>query len=109
MHFAAEHGDVACILALFELARGVGGATVHFSHLKEEALRLVNMPDGNGDVPLHLAARRGGADAVHVVEALLRLGARVDAVDGRGRTARVVAEESGSVDVVAVLRRAEVG
>ena len=58
--------------------------------------------DGNGDQPLHVAARRRRARAV---ELLLEGGAAVDARNRWGQTAFAHAARRGFEDVVAVIRR----
>ena len=54
----------------------------------------------DGEVPLPLASRLGNAEAVLV---LVEVGARLDAVDSRGRTALHWAAESGNLRLVASL------
>lgn len=59
-------------------------------------------PAGDGEVPLGVAAIR---DDREMAELLLRLGARADAVDARGRTAVMRAAAAGSCACVELLAK----
>lgn len=85
LHLAARHSDAATVRALLADARCVAG---------------VNVRDGTGWTPLHLAARAGRAD---VVRALVEKGAEVDAQDGRGGTPLHRALCHGQGDAAAAL------
>lgn len=100
LHFAAASADVATVRALFELARGVGGATQHFGHLTNDALAFVNLADRKGTTPLHLAALRTDEEGLDVVKALISLGANVSACDRRGFRPADVAVLSDIVQVL---------
>ena len=84
LHFAAQHGHVACIDRL--VRRGA----------------MVDAGDGKGETALHLAALSGFGPAVR---SLLGHGARVDAVDVNGMTAVHKAAANGRVDALRVLAR----
>lgn len=62
----------------------------------------INVRDGNGDTPLHIAARDNGD--VEVLSTLLALGADIDALDDSGRTPLLLA--TGRPACVAVLLQA---
>lgn len=91
---------MATVRALFELARGVGGATQHFGHLTNDALTFVNLADRKGTTPLHLAALRTDEEGLDVVKALISLGANVSACDRRGFRPADVAVLSDIVQVL---------
>jgi len=82
---AIRAGDVRSVAEL--LARGVE----------------VNMADGAGITPLHLAAMRGHAK---IVRTLLAAGAEVMAPDAAGRTPLHYAASSGATDVISALLEA---
>lgn len=102
LHSAAASADSATIRALFELARGVGGATQHFGHLTNDALAFVNLADKEGTTPLHLAAMRTDEEGRDVVRTLISLGANISARDGKGFCPADVAVRS---DVVQALNQ----
>ncbi|RKL24684.1 hypothetical protein BFJ68_g685 [Fusarium oxysporum] len=62
--------------------------------------RNVDLPDNDGSIPLILAAVRGHCRSVR---ALLKAGAKVDAVDPWNQTALFTAVDVGAVDVVQTL------
>lgn len=93
LHVAAAESDATTVRALFELARGVGGAKQDFAHRTTDALRLMNMADAQGDTPLHIAAARSDENSVAVVETLLSLGADASLTNEQGATAAQVASD----------------
>lgn len=60
--------------------------------------RNINMPAGNGETVLHVAARMGNIDVVEYLLSTSRIA--VNAQDEKGRTALHLACEKGHVDVV---------
>ncbi|XP_043699485.1 putative E3 ubiquitin-protein ligase XBAT31 [Telopea speciosissima] len=95
LHYAAYYGHSDCLQAILSAA--------HSSPVAESwgFARFVNVRDGSGATPLHLAARRRRADCVHV---LLDSGALVSAISGGygcpGSTPLHLAARGGSLDCV---------
>lgn len=103
LHFAAASADVATVRALFEIARGIGGATQHFSHHTNDALALINLTDKEGCTSLHFAAARADEEGLYVVKTLILYGADVTMREERGLSPADIAARS---DVVQVLTQA---
>lgn len=103
LHAAAADSDAATVRAVFELARGVGGARQDFMHRTGDALWLVSLADNHGSTPLHFAAARSDEDSLAVVKALLALGANSTATDENGVMPVDVARERGRRDVLEAL------
>ncbi|XP_074368721.1 putative E3 ubiquitin-protein ligase XBAT31 isoform X2 [Apium graveolens] len=97
LHYAAYHGHLDCLQAIISAA--------HSSQIAYSwgFLRFVNIRDGSGATPLHLAARQGSADCVHI---LLASGALVSAstcgygCSYPGSTPLHLAARGGSLDCV---------
>lgn len=104
LHLAAEGGSADAVAALFEIARGVGGAMVQYGHDGRAALALVQARDLNGATALHYAARSKLAGALGAAERLLRFGALVDQRDERGMSALDYAVKAGNTAVADRLR-----
>lgn len=103
LHAAAAESDAATVRALFELARGVGGARQDFAHRTNEAVQLLNVTDANGNTPLHFAAGRSDEGSITVVKALLSLGGDPAAPNENGETPGDVAERRGRKDILELL------
>ncbi|XP_051134101.1 putative E3 ubiquitin-protein ligase XBAT31 [Andrographis paniculata] len=98
LHYAAYNGHSDCLQVILSAARDSPVANSWgFS-------RFVNVRDGKGATPLHLAARRSRPECVNV---LLNNGALVCATTGRygfpGSTPLHLAARSGSIDCVRAL------
>ncbi|KAF8397499.1 hypothetical protein HHK36_016416 [Tetracentron sinense] len=95
LHYAAYHGQSDCLQAILSAA--------HSSPIADSwgFARFVNIRDGNGATPLHLAARQRRADCVHK---LLDSGALVCASTGGygcpGSNPLHLAARGGSLDCV---------
>nr|ABP06278.1 ubiquitin ligase [Mirabilis jalapa] len=95
LHYAAYYGHSDCLQAILSSAR-----TSHVA-LSWGFTRFVNIRDGKGETPLHLAARQRRADCVHI---LLDNGALVCASTGgygyAGSTPLHLAARGGSLDCI---------
>ncbi|GAB4824390.1 Putative E3 ubiquitin-protein ligase xbat31 [Ancistrocladus abbreviatus] len=95
LHYAAYYGHSDCLQAILSAAR--------FSHVAVSwgYARFVNVRDGKGATPLHLAARQRRPDCVHI---LLDNGALVCASTGGycypGSTPLHLAARGGSLDCI---------
>lgn len=105
LHAAAAQADAMTVSALFEFARGVGGARQDFAHRTDDAALLVNMKDAHGNTPLHLAAARQDDGAPAVVQKLLLFGADLAATNNTGERPMDVVKVSGRGDVIKLLTR----
>ncbi|XP_027336918.1 putative E3 ubiquitin-protein ligase XBAT31 [Abrus precatorius] len=98
LHYAAYYGHIDCLKAILSAAHSAPVA-----HSWGFA-RFVNIRDGNGATPLHLAARQRRPECLH---SLLDNGALVCASTGgygfRGSTPLHLAARGGSVDCVRML------
>ncbi len=67
--------------------------------------KLINVPDGLGMTPLHIACKLNytGKKGVGILKYLLANGADMNAKDKKGKTALMIAEESKNLDFVAFL------
>ncbi|KAL5716671.1 RING-type E3 ubiquitin transferase [Ranunculus cassubicifolius] len=98
LHYAAYYGHSECLQAILSAA--------HSSPVADSwgFVRFVNIRDGNGATPLHLAARQRRPECVHI---LLDSGALVCASTGGygfpGSTALHLAARGGSLDSVRAL------
>ncbi|XP_057753033.1 putative E3 ubiquitin-protein ligase XBAT31 [Arachis stenosperma] len=95
LHYAAYYGHSSCLKAILSAAQtSPVAASWGFA-------RFVNIRDGRGATPLHLAARQRRAECVHI---LLNSGALVCAATGRyscpGSTPLHLAARAGSLDCV---------
>ncbi|XP_052184114.1 putative E3 ubiquitin-protein ligase XBAT31 [Diospyros lotus] len=95
LHYAAYYGHSDCLKAILSAARSSHvAASWGFS-------RFVNIRDGQGATPLHLAARRSQPECVHI---LLDNGAIVSAATGRygfpGSSPLHLAARGGSLDCI---------
>ena len=59
----------------------------------DAAPELLNVRDGNGDAPLHVAAE---SVSLEIIRLLIERGARQDARDGEGRTALEIFREAAA-------------
>ncbi|CAA7392764.1 unnamed protein product [Spirodela intermedia] len=95
LHYAAYHGHADCLEAILSAAKSTP-ISVSWGFA-----RLVNVRDGDGATPLHLAARRRRPECVHL---LLESGALVCATTGdscfAGSTPLHAAARGGSLDCV---------
>ncbi|KAF8402893.1 hypothetical protein HHK36_010985 [Tetracentron sinense] len=95
LHYAAYYGHLDCLQAILSAAHSTPVAD------SWGFTRFVNIRDGSGATPLHLAARQRRPDCVHV---LLDSGALVCASTGRygcpGSTPLHLAARGGSLDCV---------
>lgn len=95
LHYAAYYGHSDCLQAILLSAR-----TSHVA-MSWGFARFVNIRDGKGETPLHLAARQRRPDCVHI---LLDSGALVCASTGGygypGSTPLHVAARGGSLDCI---------
>ncbi|KAI5391724.1 putative E3 ubiquitin-protein ligase XBAT31 [Lathyrus oleraceus] len=98
LHYAAYYGHVDCLKAILSAAHSTPVAD------SWGFARFVNIRDGNGATPLHLAARHRRLECLH---SLLDNGALVCASTGGsgfpGRTPLHMAARGGSVDCVRML------
>ncbi|KAE9620497.1 putative transcription factor C2H2 family [Lupinus albus] len=95
LHYAAYYGHSSCLKAILSTAQSSSvAASWGFA-------RFVNIRDGKGATPLHLAARQRRPECVHI---LLDSGALVCAPTGRygcpGSTALHLAARGGSLDCI---------
>ncbi|CAL0329137.1 unnamed protein product [Lupinus luteus] len=95
LHYAAYYGHSSCLKAILSTAQSSPvAASWGFA-------RFVNIRDGRGATPLHLAARQRRPECVHI---LLDSGALVCAPTGRygcpGSTALHLAARGGSLDCI---------
>ncbi|KAK7262448.1 hypothetical protein RJT34_30021 [Clitoria ternatea] len=95
LHYAAYYGHSSCVKAILSAAQSSPvAASWGFT-------RFVNIRDGRGATPLHLAARQRRAESVHI---LLCSGALVCASTGRygcpGSTPLHLAAKGGSLDCI---------
>ncbi|OIW08623.1 hypothetical protein TanjilG_03299 [Lupinus angustifolius] len=98
LHYAAYYGNSSCLKAILSTAQSSPvAASWGFA-------RFVNIRDGRGATPLHLAARQRQPECVHI---LLDSGALVCAPTGRygcpGSTALHLAARGGSLDCIRAL------
>lgn len=100
MHIAAQIDCVDAVSALFEVARGTGGATVQYGHNDKAAHEFVSMADLQGCTALHYAATAG---ALLAAQRLLQLGADSKAVDKLGRTPTDCASAAGHVELAQMI------
>lgn len=95
LHYAAYYGHSDCLQAVLSAAR-----TSHVA-MSWGFARFVNIRDGKGETPLHLAARQRQPECVHI---LLDSGALVCASTGGygypGSTPLHVAARGGSLDCI---------
>ncbi|WOL14896.1 E3 ubiquitin-protein ligase [Canna indica] len=95
LHYAAYYGHSDCLQLILSVAQSTAVAD------SWGFARFVNVRDGNGATPLHLAARQAQPQCVHI---LLDNGALVSAVTGGygypGSTPLHLAARSGSLDCV---------
>ncbi|KAM1115636.1 hypothetical protein TB2_006157 [Malus domestica] len=95
LHYAAYYGHSGCLQAIVSAARS-SPVSVSWGFA-----RFVNIRDGKGATPLHLAARRSRPECVHI---LLDNGALVSASTGRygfpGSTPLHLAASGGSLDCI---------
>ncbi|KAF5185579.1 E3 ubiquitin-protein ligase xb3 [Thalictrum thalictroides] len=95
LHYGAYYGHLDCLQAILSAA--------HSSRISDSwgFTRFVNIRDGNGATPLHLAARQRRPDCVHI---LLDSGALVCASTGGyglpGSTPLHLAARGGSLDCI---------
>ncbi|XAR59000.1 hypothetical protein NMG60_11014611 [Bertholletia excelsa] len=95
LHYAAYYGHVECLKSILSAARS--------SHVAVSwgFARFVNIGDGKGATPLHLAARQSRPECVHV---LLESGALVCASTSRygfpGSSPLHLAARGGSIDCI---------
>ncbi|XP_014520416.1 putative E3 ubiquitin-protein ligase XBAT31 isoform X1 [Vigna radiata var. radiata] len=95
LHYAAYYGHSSCLKAILSAAQSSPvAASWGFA-------RFVNIRDGRGATPLHLAARQRRPECVHI---LLYSGALVSASTGRygcpGSTPLHLAAKGGSLDCI---------
>ncbi|XP_020224672.1 putative E3 ubiquitin-protein ligase XBAT31 isoform X2 [Cajanus cajan] len=95
LHYAAYHGHSSCLKAILSAAQSSPvAASWGFA-------RFVNIRDGKGTTPLHLAARQRRSECVHI---LLDSGALVSASTGGygcpGSTPLHLAARGGSLDCI---------
>ncbi|XP_010922347.1 E3 ubiquitin-protein ligase XB3 [Elaeis guineensis] len=95
LHYAAYYGHLDCLQAILAAARSTPVAD------SWGFARFVNVRDGNGATPLHLAAKQGWPNCLHI---LLGNGALVSAPTGRysyqGSTPLHLAARGGYLDCV---------
>ncbi|OIV99385.1 hypothetical protein TanjilG_17195 [Lupinus angustifolius] len=95
LHYAAYYGHSSCLKAILSTAQSSPVAA------SWGYARFVNIRDGRGATPLHLAARQRQPECVHI---LLDSGALVCAPTGRygcpGSTALHLAARGGSLDCI---------
>lgn len=101
LHKVAIAGRSDAVLALFELARGVGGAEPHYSHYSAAAAALIAAVDERQRTALHVAANDD------VAERLIALGASTFVTDSDGYTPAQVARIDGRRDVEHCIRMRE--
>lgn len=103
VHAAAENGHYECLLALFELARGVGGTRPQYSHEQSVAMSLFLARDAQGATALHYAAKSASPCAEKVINKLLDYGVPPAVQDELGQTAREVAISCGHDETASLL------
>lgn len=104
VHFAAIGAHLDSLYALFELARGVGGAQQDFSHHQANAVNLFAATDATGRSPLHYAVMTRSPNAIRIVDKLIDYGVNPNSLDSDGRSAADIALMSGRADIEQLIR-----